>query len=268
MTIILTGMFLGLMFGGFYGAVLGGFLGAWINKSRLHLSAGSTQYSGFNRQRVQSVFFDATFLVMGRLAKADGRVSENEIKTASSIMNDMRLSAGQRRVAIELFNRGKESNVDIEGPLQSLLQVSSSSTLIPMFLEIQLQAAYADGSMTPAKRAVFRQICGVLNVSSIGFELLHKRFLAQKTFYQRGHRTHFRQADSIDELRHAYGVLGVEKTATDNEIKKAYRKLMNQHHPDKLVAKGLPEEMMQVAKQKTQEIRGAYDKIKQHRKDR
>ncbi|MDP0588555.1 MAG: co-chaperone DjlA [Candidatus Endonucleobacter bathymodioli] len=268
MTTILAGMFLGLMFGGLYGAVLGGFLGAWINKSRLELNTSHTQYSGFNRQRVQSVFFDATFLVMGRMAKADGRVSEDEIKTASSIMNGMRLSTVQRRAAIELFNRGKELNVDIEVPLQSLLQVRSSSTLIPVFLEIQLQAAYADGSLTQAERAVFRQICGLLNVSSIGFELLHKRFLAQKTFYERGYHTHFRQPDSINELRHAYDVLGVEKTATDAEIKKAYRKLMNQHHPDKLVAKGLPEEMMQVAKQKTQEIRGAYDKIKEHRKKR
>ena len=205
---------------------------------------------------------------MGRLAKADGRVSEDEIQTASAIMREMRLSSEQRRMAIELFNKGKNPDSDIETPLRTFRQVAGSSTLIPMFLEIQLQAAYADGGLTQAERSVFTYICGLLGVNNISFELLHKRFLAQRAFYQGGgqQQGHFQRPDSAREIKHAYDVLGVESTATDAEVKRAYRKLMSQHHPDKLVAKGLPEEMMQVAKQKAQEIQGAYDKIRQHRK--
>jgi len=60
-------------------------------------------------------------------------------------------------------------------------------------------------------------------------------------------------------------VLGVTAQADDDEIKKAYRRLMNQHHPDKLVSKGLPEEMIRLATQKTQEIKAAYERIRQAR---
>ena len=63
----------------------------------------------------------------------------------------------------------------------------------------------------------------------------------------------------------AYKVLGVNETCSDTELKKAYRRLMSQHHPDKLVSKGLPEEMMKLATEKTQEIKNAYERIKQFR---
>jgi len=68
---------------------------------------------------------------------------------------------------------------------------------------------------------------------------------------------------SIEE---AYKVLGVSSDVDDAQLKKAYRRLMSQHHPDKLVAKGLPPEMMQLAKEKTQEIQAAYDRVKTARK--
>jgi len=63
------------------------------------------------------------------------------------------------------------------------------------------------------------------------------------------------------QLDNAYKVLGVSTQASEKDVKNAYRKLMSQHHPDKLVAKGLPPEMMEVAKQKTQDIQGAYELI-------
>ncbi|WP_330924809.1 co-chaperone DjlA [Candidatus Sororendozoicomonas aggregata] len=268
MTAILIGVFLGLSFGGPFGALFGGMLGAWINNNYLQNNPRNTRRTGFDRQQAQSAFFNATFLVMGRLAKADGRVSEDEIQMASTIMQEMRLSHHQRRMAIELFNQGKAVDTNIEEAIRAFRQIAGSTTLIPMFLEIQLQAAYADGDLTQAERDVFSSICRTLGISSLSFDMLHNRFLAQRSFYQ-GHSRHqgnFQRSSTADELKHAYDVLGVASTATDAEIKKAYRKLMSQHHPDKLVAKGLPEEMMEVAKQKTQEIQGAYDKIRLHRK--
>ena len=153
---------------------------------------------------------------------------------------------------------------------QNFAESRAPAHSIPMFLEIQLQAAYADGGLTNAERAVFRHICDHLGVSQLSFELLHKRFQAQQAYYH--HRSGQNQAGGgrprpgKDELKQAYEVLGVEPSATDAEVKRAYRKLMSQHHPDKLVAKGLPEEMMEVAKQKAQEIQGAYDHIRNSRK--
>ena len=63
----------------------------------------------------------------------------------------------------------------------------------------------------------------------------------------------------------AYKLLGIASSATDEEVKKAYRRQMNQHHPDKLVSKGLPQEMMDIANQRTQDIKSAYELIKQSR---
>ena len=63
----------------------------------------------------------------------------------------------------------------------------------------------------------------------------------------------------------AYGVLGVAPTASDRDVKTAYRRLMNQHHPDKQAARGLPDSMMEIAKERTSEIRAAYEVVKSHR---
>ncbi|MGI9276887.1 MAG: co-chaperone DjlA [Endozoicomonas sp.] len=270
MTAVVIGAVLGFIWGGPFGAVFCALLGVWIGRNYLqpNRSGAGHRRGSYNRARVQSAFFRATFLVMGRLAKADGRVSENEIKMASAIMSELRLSSEQRQAAIELFNQGKQPSADIVEALQEFRRVAGSSTLIPMFLEIQLQAAYADGGLTQAERAVFRQVCDQLGVNQVSFELLHKRFQAQQAYYRSGHQQQGGgwQRPSGNELKQAYDVLGVSPDASDSEVKRAYRKLMSQHHPDKLVAKGLPEEMMEVAKQKAQEIQAAYDQVRSSRK--
>ena len=274
MIAIIIGALIGLTYGGFFGAVLGGFVGSWINRKFL----GGVDTAGLGggqqrRHRAQTAFFKATFLVMGRVAKADGRVSEHEIDAANAIMANMRLSSDQRREAIRLFNEGKQPSSDIETALQAFRQVAGASTLIPMFLEIQLSAAYADGNLSQAERAIFKQVCHHLGVGNFVFEKIHQRFQAQRAYYQQGgFHQHtgsggYQQA-RVNDPSQAYQVLGVAPDASDAEVKRAYRKLMSQHHPDKLVAKGLPEEMMEVAKEKAQEIQGAYDQIREYRKNR
>ena len=270
MTAILIGAVIGFINGGIFGAILGGYIGAWINRKFFARTYNPFGNTGASRQRAQTAFFKATFLVMGRLAKADGRVSEQEIDAASAIMSNMRLSTAQRQEAIRLFNEGKMPSADIETPLREFRQVMGSGTLIPMFLEIQLAAAYADGSLSAAEQAVFKQVCGLLGVSGFVFEKIHQRFQAQRAYYQQGgyHQQGGGYAHtSASDLKQAYQILGVESSTPDSDIKRAYRKLMSQHHPDKLVAKGLPEEMMEVAKQKAQEIQGAYDLVREHRKN-
>ncbi len=268
MTSILIGIFLGSLTGNWFLAILGGFLGAWVNKNYISQNkGGQSGGNGFYRFRTQSAFFNATFLVMGRLAKADGRVSEHEIQMAAAIMNKMRLSPDQKKAAIDQFNKGKQPESDISSALQEFRRVVGFNTLCPFFLEVQLQAAYADGSLTQAERQVFTQICQNLGVSEQQFEKIHQRFLAQQSYYQNQSGTGSGwSTQGIGGLSKAYEVLGVKESASDAEVKRAYRKLMSQHHPDKLVAKGLPEEMMEVANQKAQEIQVAYEQVSENRK--
>lgn len=268
---ILVFAFLGSVFIGPVGALIGAALAAWIPTQALQMHYVRGQSAG-RRRHTQKAFSKATFLVMGKLAKSDGRVNEEEIQLASSLMSEMRLSAEQRKQAIKLFNQGKNPGCDIREVLLEFRQASGSGSLIQMFVELQLQAAYADGQMSRAELEVLHWVCECLGINRFTFEVLHQRFLAQRAFYSRRNSSRGYQQQPAHQQqskrKEAYATLGVLANATGKEIKRAYRKLMSEHHPDKLVAKGLPEEMMEMAKKKTQEIQAAYDLIQEERKKR
>jgi len=252
---------IGLYTGGPIGLALGLLLGNAFDRSR---GQPANPFNGDDRRGVmQTVFFQATFRVMGKLAKADGRVSEHEIELARLVMNRMGLDEKKRIEAMRLFNEGKSPEYDIVPVLEELREViGRRQTLGQIFLEIQLQTAYADGGLSASEQRVIQLICKALGFNKWQFELIHQRIKAQAQFSQSSHAPR----QSGPSIEQAYKVLGVEAGAPDAELKKAYRRLMNQNHPDKLVARGLPEEMTGVAKEKTQEIQQAYEMIKQSRK--
>ena len=256
----------GKTIGGALGFMMGGPLGALLGAALGHqFDVGLTQVSGerlgdtVEHERTQAAFFTATFSVMGHIAKADGRVSEKEIGLVEALMAEMRLRPEQRRAAIGLFNEGKEASFPLDAALEQFRrECHRRSTLIRMFLEIQIRAALADGRLHRAENSILRRVALRLGVPTRQFEEL-LRFI-QGIAEDRGEARHRIEDD--------YRVLGVARSASDGEVKKAYRRLMSQHHPDKLVAKGLPEEMMQVATDTTREVRAAYERIMDSRKRR
>ncbi len=253
---LVIGGVIGLWSGGFVGVLIGAAVGYWIDKS-LRRAATLTP---------QQLFFRATFSVMGKLAKADGRVSENEIRFAREVMDRMNLDEQKRREAIGFFTDGKEPAFEIASVLRPLaLLLRHRPALKLVFVEIQFAAAMADGEVSGAEQALLSQICHELQFTDAEIQALLSRIRAEQAFRQNSWQAHEDPARGAAVLQQAYGVLGVAESASDAEVKKAWRKLMSQHHPDKLVSKGLPEEMIQLAKERTQEIQAAYDRIRKAR---
>ncbi len=194
---------------------------------------------------------------MGHLAKVDGRVSEEEIRVARRIMHAMHLGPEQVKAAIACFTRGKQSRFPLQQRMRELAsRVGSRRDLARAFVEIQLQAAVGGGDVDPGKRRLLGEVAGALGVSPAE--------LAQIEALLRGQAGNSGRNDIVD-LDAAYRALGVAPDASDSAVKTAYRRLMSQHHPDKLVARGLPQSMMSIAQEKTREIRAAYDRIKESR---
>ena len=249
----LVGGLIGLIIFPPLGLLIGVFLGHIYDK---HFAK---QGFGQNIFRTQQVFFDSTFLIMGQLAKADGRVSENEIAAAKRIMGFMGLTQTRKKLAIKLFNKGKQPGFKIDPQLQLLKTTCAHRpSLLRIFLDIQLQVAYADGVIAPAKRRVLEHICQQLGVTG-NFSQFEDQFRTEQNYYHHS-KTHFSSTTSSG-LGPAYTILSIPESATQAEVKKAYRKKMSEHHPDKLMAKGLPEDMIKMATEKTQQIKKAYDQI-------
>lgn len=256
----LIGGFLGYMMGGFFGALIGAVLGHQFDRGMANFSGDfSAGLGGLSHVEIQRAFFEATFSVMGTVAKADGRVSEKEIALARQIMMRMGLPESARREARALFSHGKQVDFDLAAMLARFHYATRRArNLRQMFIEIQLHAAYADGELNPAEKKLLLTICSELGFSTLEFDRLDAMVRAEQ---------HAATGGKVEQvsLDDAYAILNISSKANDAEVKRAYRKLINQHHPDKLVAKGLPAEMMKLAEEKTHEIRASYDRIREAR---
>ena len=264
-TTLLGGTF-GYLIGGPIGALIGASLGSSLGGSARRFGSGPPHYDTRRRQgrsppgaqrreRLQAAFFAAAFGVMGRVAKADGRITADEIRLANRVMDQLGLGPDQRRTARALFDRGKSPDFPLDDVLEQLrTECLRGSNIRRMFLEIQFQAAWADGGVDPEERRLLRHIAARLGLS-------HADFIDVERMMGAGARPDPNKP-SLDD---AYATLGVSPDAPDDEVKRAYRRLMSRHHPDKLAAKGLPDEMMRAATERTQQIKAAWDAVKSAR---
>ncbi len=245
---------LGYMIGGPLGAMLGVAFAGNLSKGKSNFRGSASDYRPGDQQRVQAAFFSSVFSVMGYIAKVDGKVSKSEILLAQQVMQHMQLSEDMQKAAKELFNQGKQNDFNLDEVLEQFRTESHRRThLVRMFLEIQIQATYADGVFDDKEYDALKYIANKLRFPIHELERLIQQFSVAS-----GKSSKL----TIDD---AYVILGADKSLTDKELKRAYRRLLAQHHPDKLVAKGLPDEMIKLANEKTQEIISAYELIKKHR---
>ncbi len=242
------------------GVLIGMVLGHLLDQYLARRRAGPS----LDAPAVRAAFFRATFTLMGHVAKSDGRVSEQDIAAARRIFGDFRLDEADTRAAMELYSQGKQAGFDAEAVLAELAAACRGRPeVLRMFLEIQMRAALMADGLQGRTRETLMRVASAVGIGAIEFAHLEAflRFQAQARA-QAGPRAAPGGRGALDE---AYEVLGVRPTASDAEVKRAYRKLMSENHPDKLVARGLPESMLEVAKQKTQAIQAAWERVREAR---
>lgn len=250
---------LGLLFGGPRGLVIGALIGwalAWGLRNVLRSSLAS----------IQEQFLETTFAVMGALSKADSVVTREEIRAAEALFDRLRLSPAQREAAKAAFNRGKAPEFDLDGEVDRFARVARGRVfLLQLFLQVELMAVAADGRVHEAEHAMLVRVARRLGLSERDVAQLEAllRAAAQGPFAEEAARD--RGPSPRQKLDDAYAALGLTPGATESEIKRAYRRLVSQNHPDKLAARGLPESMRSIAEEKTRELNAAYDLIKEAR---
>jgi DnaJ like chaperone protein len=246
----------GYYFLGFWGALLGFFLGSFIDRVRVYGSGGVNPLQNALRQ---AVFIETVFIAMGKLAKADGHVSQEEVAHVEQFMQKLSMSAQHRQVAIAWFKKGADPAFDIDQTLTRFMAICGhTKNLKDVLLVYLIVMALADGHFHPAEEALLTDIAGRLGYGRDAFKHMLDMVLNQGHFGAG-------QVATAGALDDAYKALGVDKDSTDAEVKRAYRKLMSQYHPDKLMGQGVPEDMIAMATEQAKEIQVAYDMIKKSR---
>jgi DnaJ like chaperone protein len=242
------------------GAALGALFGHAYDLMR-ERGVGTDAGEGGDPTAIGNLLFETAFAVMGYLAKADGRVTEAEIGAARGVMRELHLDEAHVARAIAAFGRGKLADYPIEAELARLRAVCGPRhDLLRVFLEIQVRAALAGNDLKGPVRGLMLGVA-----QRLGFSGLEVAQVEAALRLQQGRGWSAPPPAPGARLQSAYEVLGITASASDEDLKKAYRRQMNENHPDKLVARGLPESMQDLAKEKTQRIREAYEVICEHR---
>ncbi len=269
------GIGFGFMIGGPLGAILGGALGhmydvesrspAGLKRLRcphchntapissdghcpvcgMQIAGASAKTSTYDRQ---FIFYLSLASLAAKMAKADGVVTEDEVRAFDHFVRvDLRLNTEERKIVAKLFNEAKASPEDglaIARQFKDL--VGFQRELLHTMVHLLFRISMADGRFHQAEERYINQIAQIFGLSSMEYEQIKALF--------------------IKKTDRAYQILGVTPQASDTEIKEAYKKLVREYHPDKLVSKGLPEDFMKIAHEKMSEINAAYDQIKKERR--
>ncbi|RUO57830.1 co-chaperone DjlA [Pseudidiomarina insulisalsae] len=258
----------GKVLGGFFGFLLlrwpgiflGVLIGHWFDRA---LEQNMRQGGG---PATQQLFIETLFAVLGHLAKSKGRVTEQDIGYVSALMQHLKLSDDAKERAQEAFREGKNADYPLVTKVSAFRrQVAWRRDLLQFFVEQILVLALHDGKLEQAEYDVLLRITQALGFRREQLDLWLQMAQAGQRFrggQGGGYQGGTSGVSAAQRLDDAYAVLGVSRQASFAEVKKAYRKLMAKHHPDKLAAQGLPPEMRESAQQKAQEIQAAYELIK------
>ncbi|MGE8189313.1 TerB family tellurite resistance protein [Pseudomonas sp. NPDC086278] len=232
------------------GAMLGALLGQALDR-RLHL-----QSFGHLRERLGGKPMlrndELLFVLLGRLAKCDGRVVEGHIQQARQEMQALEMTEPAKRRAIAAFNRGKSGNDRLRGYLRRLSAQPHASEGV---LRACWRMVWADGRAGSAERELIAQWGKWLGWTPYQVQALAADY--------EPHRRP--QVSSALTYQDALRLLGVSATSEPAQIKRAYRRLLSRHHPDKIAGSGATALQVREATDKTRELHTAYTLIRERR---
>ena len=246
---------IGLVIGGPLGAIAGGAIGhhlfdkggvqhgggQWANQ----MGRGPTPGTSPVEER-QAAFFLALFSILGKLAKADGQITREEGETVVSFLDQMGVQGKQRQFAIRVFNEAKDSPYSAEDFARQFAQLSRMQPdLRSSMLDMLFQVALADGKYHPKEEEMIAAIAAILGIGKAQLDAYHSRY--------------------VDTTDTAYAALGLSADADDETVRSTYRKLVHEYHPDRIISQGMPQEFVEYATQRFQEIQTAWDTIRKER---
>lgn len=211
---------------------------------------------GSANRELNVTFFNCLFLIMGKTLQKCRLIRKSELKQLHIVMDHMRLSVDLRLDAINQFYKGQQSDFSYEDTLKILTEICHRRVnLTRMFIEILLQSIHKNGEfIEDGKKEIY------IIAKYLGIEIQELKQIKSLVDSYNKHLIK-KRGNPAFELRNAYDVLGLERNCNKEDLKKQYKKLMNQHHPDKLTSKGFPQELCLIATEKTQEIKNAYELI-------
>ncbi len=232
---------LGMLVGGPIGAGIGVVVGSAMGGGEAHVS---------NVEQNQLVFFTALFSMLGKIAKADGQVTQEEIDTVSGFMGELGLDAEDRKAAVEIFNDAKTNAYSIYDYATQYSEVADHEMRIVLYAALW-HVAISDGVIHPQEDEILREIPGFLKIERELYDQYSLEALGD-----------------VRDVVKSYVLLGCESDDTDSEIKRKYRYAISEYHPDKIQSKGLPEGFMKFANEQTQKINEAYSIVMESRKSK
>lgn len=249
---------LGKMIGGTIGFALGGPIGAVAGAAFGHTFVDKKEQAYLDsrpgvrntlssNEEAQLVFFTAAFSMLAKISKADGAISEDEISAVETFMKrDLQLDLNGQQTAINIFRQAVNSPESFDAFATQFYSVfRPQPNIIDLMMDVLLRVSAADGDISEQEEAMLLSAAGIFNYSTSDYARFKSRYVKETNKY--------------------YAVLKCDETSSNEEIKKQYRKLVTEYHPDKIESKGLPEEFTKFANDKFKEIQEAYDNVKKER---
>ena len=229
----LLGGVIGFSLGGPFGALLGSFLGGKIS----NISSSNTFAS---QQNSQQIFALSLIILSAKLSKADGRVSKEEL---IAVKDKLQIPDSEIDQVAKIFNKAKDESTGYEPYAKQISEIfKRNQNVLEEVINILFYIAEADGNVSNEEEAMIANIAFIFGLSQNQYESI-------------------KESRKASDKLNPYIVLESQPTDDLKSIRKKYIKLSKDHHPDLLISKGVPSEVINESKNKMRAINAAWDQI-------